>query len=117
MLIKFQEDAKETWCIMKEIIGKAKINKSFLPSKIVTDKTEILGETNIANQFNDLFTNIDLKLVKKIQESSQPFESYMKNVSLKKGNKSLSFNELEDPIFLKKLIKVQVIMTLFKMYQ
>ena len=102
MLIKFQEDAKETWCIMKEIIGKAKINKSFLPSKIVTDKTEILDETNIVNEFNNLFTNIDLKLDKKIQESSQPFESYMKNVSLEMENKSLSINELEDAIFLKK---------------
>ena len=87
---------------MKEIIGEAKINKSFLPSKIVTDKTEILDETNIANEFNNLFTNTDLKLVKKIQESSQPFESYMKNVSLEMENKSLSINELEDAIFLKK---------------
>ena len=35
-----------------------------------TDETEILGETNIANEFNNFFTNIDLKLAKKIPESS-----------------------------------------------
>ena len=35
-----------TWCIMKELIGKAKVNKSFLISKNVT---ETLGETNLAN--------------------------------------------------------------------
>ena len=45
-LIKFQGDAKKTWCIMKELIGKVKIKKSSLPFKIVIDKTKILGETN-----------------------------------------------------------------------
>ena len=37
---------KCTWCIIKELIGKTKVNKSFLSSKNVT---EILGETNLAN--------------------------------------------------------------------
>ena len=54
---------------MKELIGKTKINKSSLPSKIVGDKTEILGEINIANEFNNFFTNIGLKPAKKISES------------------------------------------------
>ena len=54
---------------MKELIGKTKINKSSLPSKIVADKTEILGEINIANEFNNFFTNIGLKVTKKISES------------------------------------------------
>ena len=36
-LIKFQGDAKKTWCIMRELIGKVKINKSSLPFKIVPD--------------------------------------------------------------------------------
>ena len=45
---------------MKEIFGKVKIKKFFLPFKIVTDKTEILGEINIANEFNNFFRDIDL---------------------------------------------------------
>ena len=45
-LIKFQGDAKKTWCIMKDIIGKVKIKKSSLLFKIVIDETKILGETN-----------------------------------------------------------------------
>ena len=49
---------------MKELIGKVKINNSSLPFKIITDKTEILGETNIANEFNNFFTDISLKLAK-----------------------------------------------------
>ena len=54
----------------EKLTGKAKINKSFLPSKIVTDKTEIVAETNIANEFNNFFTNKGLNLAKKIPESS-----------------------------------------------
>ena len=41
---------------MKELIGNAKINKFSLSFKIATDKTEILGETNIANEFNNFLT-------------------------------------------------------------
>ena len=98
-LIKFQGDSKKTWCIMKELIVKAKINKSSLPPKIVTDKTEILGETNIAKEFNNFFSDAGLKLAKKIPESCRPFESYMKNVSSEMENKPLSINELKDTFF------------------
>ena len=84
---------------MKELIGKAKINVSSLPPKIVTDKTEILGETNTANEFNNFFTDIGLKLAKKIPEPSLPFESYMKNVSSEMKNKLPSINELRDTFF------------------
>ena len=47
---------------MKELIGKVKIKKSSLPFKIVTDKTEIFDEKNIASEFNNFFTDIGLKL-------------------------------------------------------
>ena len=47
-----------SWCIVKGVIGKAKFNKSSLPLKIVTDKTKILGETNIVNEFNNFFSDI-----------------------------------------------------------
>ena len=66
---------------MKEIIAKAKIRKSSLPFSAVTNKTDILGETNIANEFNNFCTDTGLKLSRQIPESSQPFESYMKSVS------------------------------------
>ena len=105
-LIKFQGDAKKTWCIMKELIGKVKIKKSSLPFKIVIDKTDILGEKNIANEFNNFFTDIGLKLAKKIPESSQPFESYMKKVNSEMENKPLSINELKDAFFSLKINKI-----------
>ena len=86
---------------MKELISKEKMNKSSLTPKTVTDKTEILGETNIANELNNFFADIGLKLAKKIPEPSQPFESYMKNVSSEMENELLSINELKDTFFFK----------------
>ena len=50
--MKFQGNAKKTWSIMKELIGKNKIYKSSFPQKIVIDTTEIVGKTKIANEFN-----------------------------------------------------------------
>ena len=97
---------------MKELTGIVKIKKSSLPFKIVTDKTETLGETNIANEFNNFFTDIGLKLAKKIPKSSQSFESYMKKVGSEKENKPLSISELKDAFFPLKINKSKVIMIL-----
>ena len=36
---------------MKELLGKVKIKETFLPLEVVIDKTEILGEKNIGNEF------------------------------------------------------------------
>ena len=85
---------------MKELVGKVRIKKSSLSFKIVTDKTDILGEKNITNEFNNFFTDISLKLAKKIPESSQPFESYMKKVNSEMENIPLFINELKDAFFL-----------------
>lgn len=84
---------------MKELIGKVKINKSSLPSNIVTDKTEVLVKQT-ANKFNNFFINIALRLAGKIPESSEPFESYMKNVGSEMEDKPFSINELKDALFL-----------------
>ena len=51
------------------------------PQKTVIDKTEIVGETEIANEFNDVFTNIGPKLVQKIPQPLKLFESYMNRVN------------------------------------
>ena len=48
-LSKFQGDAKKRSCIIKKLIGKVKIKKSFLSFQAVIDKTETIGETNITN--------------------------------------------------------------------
>ena len=91
---------------MKELIDKVKIKNSSLPFKIIIDKTDILYGKNIANEFNNFFTDvIGLKLAKKIPESSQPFESYKKKVNSKMENKPLSISELKDTFFSLKINK------------
>ena len=77
-------------------MARSKSKKSSLPFKIIIDKTEILSEKNISNEFNNFFKDIGLKLAKKIPESSQPFESYMKKLNSEMENKCLSINELKD---------------------
>ena len=84
---------------MKEIIGKSKITKSSFPQKIIVDKTEIIGETNIASQFNDFFTNIGPKLAEKIPQPSKSFETYMKNINSEMEKKPLTVNELKEAFF------------------
>lgn len=40
---------------MKEIIGKTRVTRSYLPRKILLDDAEIFEENFTANEFNDLF--------------------------------------------------------------
>ena len=77
----------------KNFLARSKSKKSSLPFKIIIDKTEILSEKNISNEFNNFFKDIGLKLAKKIPESSQPFESYMKKLNSEMENKCLSIND------------------------
>ena len=51
---------------MKEIIGKTRVTRSYLPRKILLDDAEIFEENFTANEFNDLFKNISIKLADKI---------------------------------------------------
>ena len=89
-LIKFQGDTKKTWHIMKKLIGKSGIDKLSFPQKIVINKTEIVGETKIANEFNKFFKNI---LAQKIPQPLKRFESYMDRVNSEmKTNALLSVN-------------------------
>ena len=42
---------------MKDLIGKAKMNKSSLPQKIRVRKTAIFNQEKIATEFNRFFAN------------------------------------------------------------
>ena len=104
-LIKFQGNAKKAWSIMKELIGKNKIYNSSFPQKIVIDTTEIVGETKIAKEFNNFFTNIGPKLAQKIPQPSRPFQSYMKTVNSELENKKATIIELKEAFFSLKINK------------
>ena len=76
---KYKHDAKKTWSIMKELIGKIKLKSSNLPRRITVNKVDIFDERKTANEFNAFFTNIGSKLASKIPNASRTFESYIKN--------------------------------------
>ena len=95
-LIKIQGDTKKTWCIMKELIGKSGIDKSFFPQKVVIDKTEVVGETKIGNEFNKLVTNLGPKLTQKRPQPLKRFESYMNRGNSETENRTITVNELKE---------------------
>ena len=90
---------------MKDIIGKPKIKTANLPRKLTFNKVDVYNKPEIANVFNDLFTNIGQKLASQIQKSSKTFETYINKVDVIMGSKPLSINELKDAFFSLKIKK------------
>ena len=55
---------------MKDIIGKSKIKSTNLPHKVTINKVDVYDKPEIADAFNDFFTNIGQKLASQISKSS-----------------------------------------------
>ena len=102
---KYKHDAKKTWSIMKELIGKIKLKSSNLPRRITVNKVDIFDERKIANEFNAFFTNIGSKLASKIPNASKTFETYINKPDSIMETKQLSMNELKDAFFSLKINK------------
>ena len=98
-LLQFQDDAKKTWRIMKEVIGKSRLIHSTLPRKIIINKNAIFEEKHIANVFNNFFINIGPNLVDDILTATRSFQSYVQNTNetIKEG--PITINELKDAFF------------------
>ena len=65
---------------MKDLIGKAKMNKSSLatmPQRIRVKKTEIFDQKKISTEFNRFFANVGPMLAKQILENKNTFESVL----------------------------------------
>ena len=80
------------------------------PQKVVIDKTEIVSETEVANEFNNFFTNIGPKLVQKKPATIKTFWKLYKQSKI--------WNGVTNPLVsmklstLWKLIKVLAVTTL-----
>ena len=57
-ILCFKGDAKNTWKTMKDLIGKAKMNKSSLLQKFRVKKTDIFDQVKIATEFIRFFANV-----------------------------------------------------------
>ena len=65
---------------MKDLIGKAKMNKSSLatmPQRIRVKKTDIFDQKKISTEFNRFFANVGPMLAKQILEHKNTFESVL----------------------------------------
>ena len=99
-LQKFKGDAKKTWSVMKEILGKCTTKSSTLPTKITVNKTDIFDTKKIADEFNKFFTNIGTDLANKIPNASKRFDFYITKVNTSMESQPLSITELKKCFFL-----------------
>ena len=81
---------------MKDIIGKSKIKSKSLPRKLTINKVDVYNKTEIADAFNDFFTNVGQKLASQIPKSSKTFETQINIVNVIMDSKPLSIIELKD---------------------
>ena len=84
---------------MKDIIGKAKIKSINLPRKLTINRVDIYNKREIADAFNDFFTNIGQKLANQIPKSSKTFETYINKANVIMESKPLLISELKDACF------------------
>ena len=63
-ILEFKNNAKKTWGVMKELIGKIRNTASSLPKKLVIEKKEITETKDIGEQFGNCFSNVGPKLAK-----------------------------------------------------
>ena len=104
-IIEYKDNAKKTWNVMKELIGKTRKSEPHLPGKLLINEQEVSGKVEIANKFNTFFTNIGAELAKNIPNASRPFESYIKKVDTTMPTDSLTINEVKEAFFSLKINK------------
>ena len=57
-IIEYKDNAKKTWNVMKELIGKTRKSEPHLPEKCLINEREVSGKLEIVNEFNTFFANI-----------------------------------------------------------
>ena len=84
---------------------KRHIKLTNLPRKLTINKVDVYNKPEIADAFNDFFTNIGRKLTSQIPKSSKIFEIYSNKVNAIMDSKPLLINELKDAFFSLKINK------------
>ena len=76
-LNKYRNHIRKPWDTLKEIMNKKNF-KSYFALCFVTEGIEITGTKNIADKFNQYFTEIGLKIAKSINTANKaPFNHYL----------------------------------------
>ena len=82
LIIKYKNNIKKTWHVIKEAIGKARFNnQTIFSKKVLIDEKIITNPKIIAEKFNNFFNDIGPKLAQKIEAPTKTFESYLKKIN------------------------------------
>ena len=95
-LIKYKNNLKKTWNVMKDIIGKAKIQTNNLPRQIIRRDIIIKNPQEIAEEFNKFFINIGPELSSKIPNVQNNFENYLNYVNTSIESSEITAQELKN---------------------
>ena len=105
LILKYKNNIKKTWQVIKEAIGKEKYKQQNLPKKILVDKTRNAETESIAESFNKYFTQIGPNLAKDIGTSTKNFNECIKKHDTTQPERVISANELENAFFSLKINK------------
>ena len=81
--------------IMKEIMGKSKVNPNKFAISINVNGKSRKKNNRITEKFNKYFTNVGPNLASKIQNPSKIFEYFLFPVQENMEHKDLTFEEFE----------------------
>ena len=108
LILKYKNNIKKAWQIIKEAIGKEKCNQHRFPIKIVVDKESITNIHSIAENLNKYFIEIGPNLANKINPPRKHFPEYLKEYQTCQPENVISVNELKDAFFSLKTNKSSV---------
>ena len=74
-LKKCENDIKNTWKMMKSIVGKSRVQNDSFPKSLIIANEEITGKKSIAEKFNSFSVNTGTNLAAKIPHGTTNFES------------------------------------------
>ena len=102
LIIKYKNNVKKTWEVIKKVIGKTKSYNHSLLRKLNIDNEEIYNQKTIAESFNTFFINIGSNLANKIPPSNHHFSTYLHKVDNIMTCEDLTDKELPRSFFLLK---------------
>ena len=78
LLQTYKKDSKRTWSILKNVIQKSKMDGT-LPSTFLINRNLVSNKKEIANGFNEFFTNIGKNLADSILETGMCYTRHLQN--------------------------------------
>lgn len=99
---EFSMDGKKTWQLVNTVLGRT-FNKCTLPEKFVSNGKVLSGDYEIAEGFNNFFSDIGPSLANKIPESKLSFADFLNN----RVDNSFTFQNVTPEVLLFALDKMK----------